>query len=118
MKALAVFHDHGAHILDPLLKPGFRHVFCAVLDDNGYWIRFDAKAGLPDIDVVGGVDTGLAEFWRDSGYTVIETTRGEFAPVLPFVNANCVGSTKIILGIRAPWVLTPYQLFKYLRTRT
>ncbi len=114
VNALAVFHDHGCHVLDPLLKPGFRHVFCAVQDDNGYWIRFDAKAGIPDIDVVADRDFDLAEFWRGHDMTVVETSRGTKAPWLPFINANCVGLVKIVLCIRAPWVLTPYQLYKRL----
>ncbi len=114
MNALAVFHDHGCHVLDPLLKRGFRHVFCAVQDDNGYWIRFDAKVGVPEIDVVAKPGFDLAGFWREHGFTVVEWERGSVVPWLPFVNANCVGSAKVVLGICAPWVLTPYGLYKYL----
>ncbi len=118
MRALVVFHDHGeGHILGPYLKRGFRHVFCAVEDDNGYWIRFDAKVGLPEIDVVGGPDINPATFWRDHGFTVLETERGKAVPRLPFINCNCVGMIKIILGIRAPSVLTPWQLYKYMIRR-
>ena len=112
--ALVVFHNEGAHILDPLLRRGFKHCFCAIQDKNGFWIRFDPLAGCPEIDVAGGYEAELAEFWRGHGFTVVETTRGKEWPRGPFTNANCVGLVKVILNIRAPGVLTPWQLHRYL----
>ena len=40
---LVVFHDHGCHILDPLLEKGFRHCFAAV-QTGDYWVTIDGKA--------------------------------------------------------------------------
>ena len=115
MRALVVFRDNGGHVLDLLLKRGFRHVFCAIQDPKGYWIRFDNLEGLPQIDIVGVPGTDLATFWRAEGFTVIEMERGNEAPRWPLVNANCVGAVKVMLGIRAPFVLTPRQLYKRLK---
>ncbi len=116
LNALAVFHDHGAHILDRFLKPGFRHCFVAVKDGN-CWISIDGQVGVPVIEAVAPTDYDLAAFYRDQGYTVAETTRGTASTRLPFINANCVGIVKIILGIRVPAVLTPWRLYKYLTRR-
>ncbi len=113
MNALVIFHDHGCHVLDPLLKRGFRHCFVVVKDDAGFWIRIDSKIGVPEIDVVGGPKDDLAAFWRDHGYTVVETKRGTDAPRVGLIT-NCVGMVKCVLGLRAAFVLTPRQLYRRL----
>jgi len=111
-KSLVVFHDHGNHVLDPLLKTGFKHVFCCV-NDGDYWISIDGKAGLPDVNVVAKADYDLKSFYENEGFTVVEVDRGK--PVrVPLVLSNCVGSTKAVLGIRGLSV-TPYQLYKRLK---
>lgn len=113
MNAVVVFHDHGAHILDRFLKPGFRHCFVAI-DDGHCWISIDGRDGVPVIEAVAPTGYDLAEFYREQGYTVAETERGNTAAWLPFTNANCVGAIKVVLGLRAPSVLTPWQLYRRL----
>ena len=114
MNPLAVFHDHGNHILDPILKKGFRHCFCAI--PNGeYWIVVDGQAGLPRIEVIAGTGYDLATFYRDEGFSVIEVKTRK--PIItPLIFSNCVGMVKVCLGIRSS-ALTPFQLYKYLRGR-
>lgn len=109
---LVVFHDHGAHLLDPLLKKGFRHCFC-VVDDGTYQIAIDGQMGLPHIQVVAGSDFDLKEFYVNEGFTVLEVGEGKAVRV-PLILSNCVGMVKIVLGIQAWWVLTPYRLYKHL----
>ena len=113
MDALAVFHDHGVHILAPWLKPGFKHVFVA-LRDGDYWITIDAKAGVPAIEVVAPGDYDLAKFYREQGFAVIETQQGAAASRSPLVLANCVGMARAVLGVSTA-ALTPWQLYKHLR---
>lgn len=112
---LAVFHDHGCHILDPLLKPGFRHCFVVCPDtDARHWISVDGRAGRPVVEVVGTLDNDMKMFYEGEGFTVVEVfDRG--CSRLPLVLTNCVGIVKTILGTNAPWVLTPYQLYRMLR---
>lgn len=115
MNPIAVFHDDGGgHCLAQFLKKGFRHVFCAI-PAGDYWIVIDGQAGLPFIKVVAGTEYDLAEFYRGEGYCVVEVTTLRKPPNMPFVLSNCVGVMKVVLSIRAPFVVTPYQLFKYLR---
>ena len=114
MKAIAVFHNSGGHWLDFLLKTDFKHVFCAIPSEKGYWIMIDGREGLPVFEVVAGTDFDLAEFYRDEGFTVVEVTKRQALNV-PLVLSNCVGMVKASLGIRALGVITPYQLYKHLR---
>jgi hypothetical protein len=97
-----------------LLKPGFRHCFCALTAD-AYWIVVDARSGLPAIDVVADAAFDLEAFYRGLGYTVARVDSVPREPQSPIVLATCVGAAKRILGIRAPLALTPYQLWRRLR---
>lgn len=110
--ALAVFHGRGTHPLSPFLKPGFRHVFCAVRHGH-YWAVIDAADGLPAVWVAGIDD--LAGWYRGQGYTVVEVT-GRRGVRVPLCIASCVGLTKAVVGIRS-WALTPWQLHQHLTRR-
>lgn len=114
MKALLVFHEHGNHIFDRLLQKGYKHCFAAVCSGD-YWVRLDSQAGRPAVEVVAGADFDLATFYRGEGFMVVETEQGggTWAP-WPLMVANCVGFSKAVLCIRAPWVLTPYQLYRHM----
>ncbi len=113
MKALAVFHDHGNHILDPLLKTGFRHCFAAIASDE-VWIRIDGQVGCPVFEVVAPADYDLASFYRAEGYTVIETEQRSTPTRWPLTLTNCVGLVKTVLCINAPLVVTPWRLYRHM----
>lgn len=109
--ALVIFSDHGTHPLSPLLKRGFRHVFCAVRDRD-HWCVVDGASGLPVLYVGHGE---LAEWYRDQGYTVVEVAERRRVRT-PLVAATCVGVVKAVVGIRSRAV-TPWGLFRHLRRR-
>jgi hypothetical protein len=114
LNALVVFHGESTHSLAWLLKPGFRHVLVCILV-NGYWISVDPADGLPKIEVQCGPDFDLRAAFEDAGAVVVATDmRTTTPPNWPWALANCVGVVKAVLGIRAPFVITPYQLFKRL----
>ncbi|NIA72282.1 hypothetical protein HBA54_27185 [Pelagibius litoralis] len=115
MRALVVFHDHGAHWASPALKRGFRHVFCAV-ESGDYWILFDPRDGRPVIEVVAPEGYDLATFYRAEGYSVKEIgIEAATSPIRwPYFWANCVGAVKAVIGLRAPLVVTPHQLYRRL----
>lgn len=115
MNALAVFHDQGSdHWANRWLKPGFKHVF-ACLQLREYWVRVDGMDGVPKVEVLAGPQYDLAAFYRKLGYVVAEFEAPQLPPRLPFVTANCVGLVKLVLGIRAPFVWTPWQLHQHLK---
>lgn len=111
-RAIVVFHDHGNHCFDPILKSGFRHVFC-VVDDGAGWIQIDGRNGVPTIETVCANDFDLAKFYRCKGFTVVEIRKGRGLR-LPLVLSNCVGLVKATLGLHFPFCVTPYQLFRRL----
>ncbi len=112
--ALVVFHHHGAGLSSRWLHKYCKHVFVALASDQ-HWITIDGRAGQPVFEVVARRDFDLADFYRRQGLVVVETMRRPGRRCAwPWMAATCVGATKRILGLRAPWVLTPYQLLKYL----
>lgn len=113
MKALVVFYDPDETRLKWLLKPGFRHVFC-VLDDGEQWVIFDARDGRPYVKVLQASTYDLTSFYKDQGYTVVETEMGDKPLTAPLAFANCVGLVKAMCAIKAPFVYSPYQLFRHL----
>ena len=114
VKALAVFGPDGDHPLKLFLKDGFAHVF-VVVQSNNSWVRVDSQAGKVAIDIVCASSYSLGDFYRDEGLYVVETTQRYRPSFWPLETANCVGLSKTILGIRAPFVLTPWQLYRHLR---
>ena len=113
--ALVIFCEDDGHPLARLLRPGFRHCFCAVCD-GAYWIKVDGLDGRPQVKVVERAGFDLAAFYRNEGYTVVEVEPGP-GPRAPFAIVNCVGMVKSALGIRAPFAWTPYRLYRFLRGR-
>ena len=113
MKALAVFHGASDHPLARWLKPGFRHCFVALLV-NGCWILVDGNDGIPVIRYLAADDFDLAGFYRDQGYTVVETHQRDTPLVSPAIATNCTGIVKAVLSLRAPLAITPWRLYRHL----
>ena len=88
---------------------------CILDTRSGIWIRFDGKDGIPDIRAEAGADFTLAAFYRSAGFTVIELDNLEPRPPRTVLMlGTCVGAVKRVLGLRAPFVLTPKQLYRRL----
>jgi len=99
------------------MKDGFKHV-TAIKFTGLFWIKVDLALGWTDFDVLPfdrydtikdvlkgqDVTYQYVERWRKPRYRV----RTMFAPW------TCVEAMKSIIGIRAWWVFTPYQLYKHL----
>jgi hypothetical protein len=112
-KAIVCFYDPAGARLPWLLKRGFRHCFACVRDGD-YWILVDGAAGVPQVKLLAQADFDLAQFYRTEGYTVVETAQRAQPIRCPFSVANCVGLVKAVLAIRAPFAITPHQLYRHL----
>ncbi len=113
-RALAVFSGEADLVWLRLLRPGFRHCFVA-LEEDGRWVTIDPLAGYTDIalqPVPAGFD--LAGFYRERGFTVVETRRRRRHKPAPLLPATCVELAKRVLGVASWRVLTPRQLHDYL----
>jgi hypothetical protein len=115
-RALVVFSGRADLAWLRLLRPGFRHCFVA-LGATGGWVCVNPLAHRTVVSVLP-VEAGfdLAGWYRGRGLTVVETRIAcpprRQAPWRPY---SCVEAVKRILGLRAPWVLTPWQLFRKIR---
>lgn len=116
MRALVVFHDGVRHPLGMLMKTGFSHCFVCI-EENGLWIQVDGRDGVPLVHYLAQSDGfDLASFYRDKGFTVVETEQGSSAVLSPLVLRNCVGLVKAVLCIRS-FAVTPWQLYRHLRRK-
>lgn len=89
-----------------LLKPGYSHVFA-------YQVIAEDLA-----IVVDRTESELTIYHSDAKMPedcTIVTVSGRIMPsgLLPNLG-TCVSLTKHLLGIRKPWIITPWQLFKHL----
>lgn len=113
-RALAVFSGKADLVWLRVLRPGFRHCFVA-LEEAGRWITVDPLAGYTDVavqPVPAAFD--LAGFYRERGFTVVETRRRRRFRPAPLLPATCVEVAKRVLGIASWRVLTPGQLHDFL----
>ncbi|MBP2313382.1 hypothetical protein [Azospirillum soli] len=98
-----------------LLKPGFRHCL-ALLNDGRRWVMVDPLATFMDVavlDVAPGWD--LPGWFRGQGMEVVAAPvrRGLTRPA-PWGPFTCVEAVKRVLGLHAPFVVTPWQLYRRL----
>jgi len=98
-----------------VLKPGFRHCF-AIIEDPPYWVLYDPLSHRTNVEVLGDFDTDELERWFRSRNCQTVRTLQFNGPIRkqPFAIFTCVEAVKRIVGIRAPWVLTPWQLYRRL----
>lgn len=112
--ALVIFEHNNLHPLSGALKLGYRHVWCAVIDESAHaWVAHDLRLEGYSSAVMSAPDYPLAEHLRDQGKEVIEITRSRRRPIGPVIMNNCVGLTKAVCGIRS-WAVTPWQLRQHL----
>jgi hypothetical protein len=117
-RALVVFGGGSGVRWLRWLKPGFRHCFVAV-DDGIEWLTVDSLLHRLEIRASGLASAfDLAAEYRRRALAVIEVVP---APVplrrAPLGLFTCVETAKRLLGIRARWILTPWQLHGWLRRR-
>lgn len=113
--ALLVFcHDTEIAWLR-LLRPGFRHVFVA-LPVAGGWVTLDPLSTRLEVEFHPlPADTDLAAWFRTRGHSVLPVLLCPPLPAQwPLAPFTCVTVAKRVLGIRAPWVQTPWQLYRHL----
>ena len=101
-----------------LLKPGFRHCF-VLLRTRGNWLYYDPMAHYTFASAIGTYPLlGLLRVFRRRGCR-LRLARPRVPP--PRAQAwrpyTCVEAVKRVLGLREPWVLTPWQLYRCLNRR-
>lgn len=117
-RAVAVFSGDAGIWWLRLLKPGFRHCFVAV-EVQGGWVVVEPMSHytmVTHLSLPAGFD--LAGWYRTRGLAAVEVRVVEPARrAMPWRPYSCVEAAKRVLGVRAGWVLTPWQLFRFLRNK-
>jgi hypothetical protein len=113
--ALVVFVDDCSLKSLRFLRRGFRHCFVVVRTRTG-WVICDPLSHRTDLAFVEGCNAAeLTRWYRDHGLRVIATRIRPAplrpAPIRPY---TCVEAVKRVLGMHAPWILTPWQLYRRL----
>jgi len=111
----ATTHPWLKWVLWPWIKPEFQHVEVWRCDRH-VWIRFDPclEVGL----LQAYLDPPWAHFVAESTPTYLRVRRVvDLCRIRsPFMvgAVTCVSGVKMVLGLRAAFVRTPYQLYKHL----
>jgi len=103
--AYVVFEDDSGHWWSPFLKKDIRHCF-VIIPHNGQWITHEKIS--QDFVIISTSEPIY------SG-RIVKTERKKVKKGLFMLN-TCVSHTKQILGINNPFIITPNQLYKYLRS--
>ena len=113
-----VFSNGGDHWWSKYLKKGYKHVYF-IKYTGIFWIKLDYTLdfmdyGLLPYDQYDTIETVLKG--QDVSYLRVDTYRQVRRYRSVFISPHtCVEAMKAVLGISSFWVLTPYQLFKYMR---
>ena len=113
---LVVFVEHAGCPWLRLLRRGFRHCF-VVLRAGSVWLACEPLKDRIELDALElpcGFD--LAAFYHEQGHRVLLGRRPPAGPRRRFALAplTCVTVVKRLLGIDAPRVWTPWQLYTHL----
>lgn len=117
-RALVIFSGGSGVWWLRWLRPGFRHCFAAV-DDGTHWLTVDPLLHRLEVRASGLASAfDLAAEYRRMGLVVLEIAPPETAlRAAPVGFFTCVETVKRLLGLRARWVLTPWQLYRFLARR-
>lgn len=115
-QAVAVFVNHVECFWLRGLRPGFRHCFVAIRDHAGWLICDPLKDRIELSALPLSAQFDLPGFYANCGYTVLFGRTKPSLPRRPFSLAplTCVTIAKRVLGVRARWVMTPWQLCRHL----
>lgn len=98
------------------LRPGYRHCF-ALLQSSDRWVLYNPLSNGTEVEVwPGDREESLRAWLVQNGYEVIDEVVRPLKPrVLPWAPYSCVEAVKRVLGLRAPRVFTPWQLYRHLK---
>ena len=106
------------HFWDVFTRKGFRH--CCVFKWDGYnWLLIDPLGQHLDVNVMPYTsEDDVPYLFKQAGWKVIRYKK-TIKPKFIFRGMlTCVTVCKQVLGIKAAWVVTPWQLHKYIKRRS
>lgn len=114
-RAIFIFSGESDLKFLKLLKPGFRHC-CLMIEANQYWIFYNPMSHVTTMRIYSGLSLDeIVSWFHRCGHTVVccrvSVPRNFDVSVRPY---TCVEAVKRLLGMTAPRVVTPWQLFRSL----
>ncbi len=99
-------------------KKGFRHVY-AIRWMGDYWIRLETYLGYSDVTILPYEGQSIETIVdpQCSAILHVKQWRDMYTLRAPWVLGpiTCVEQIKSLLGLGAFHIITPYQLYKYLK---
>lgn len=114
-RALVLFGGEPQLAWLKALKPGFRHC-AAVLQCGAVWVIYNPMSNATEVATTPACDAAaLAARFAAEGYRVVAAPVAPPRPApLPWRPFTCVEAVKRAIGLRAPTVFTPWQLYRHL----
>ena len=111
-----IFSDETDIRLLKLLRRGFRHCFIMMQQDER-WILIDPRSDKTDIALLPHpAHFNFPRYFTQQGKTVVKVPlRSVPKKIAPLFPLSCVETVKRVLGIHRRFVLTPYQLYRFLK---
>lgn len=114
--ALVVFSGEADLKWLKVLKPGFRHCF-AIFESDGRRVIYDPLSHQTEITVIEDLSIQeLMRGYRELGFRVVPWAMRQVRPrPAPLALYTCVEAVKRVLGIHAPLIITPWNLYNFLK---
>lgn len=115
-RVIVVFEDRTAAPSLKWLRSGFRHCFCLVRRPAG-WIVCDPLKSVTRLEVVSCYEEReLVAHYRAMNMKALVGSCFSVQPKFPVLRPlTCVEIVKRVIGLHAPTVWTPHQLYRALR---
>ncbi len=113
---VVVFSDQSNIGWLRILRRGFRHCFAIAANDAG-WVIMDPLSHRTTLHTLPPLAANeLADWYRARGYRaiIVQLHEPPRKPA-PFALFTCVEAIKRLLGIHRRAIITPYQLWLFLR---
>lgn len=115
-RALVGFSAHINVWWLKFLKPGFAHCAVAIEDGEGGFVFYNPLLRATELCRIPGDARAVSRKMQEGGFKVV-ATRTQKMPKnkVAYRPYNCVEGVKRALGISAPLVLTPWQLYMHIK---
>lgn len=115
MNNYVMFCD-GTHAFKKLLKPGFGHCYVIKEFKKNQWVVLDPTPTHLNVRPITTQKFLPWYFKSTKGHEWIQVNQ-EADNKEKMRGRNCVTAVKYIIGLHQPWIITPWQLYQFLKNK-
>ena len=108
------FCDSEDHLLKPILKAGFSHCFAIKHTDDNYIVVNSSRSHV-EVDALPVTPLVYADLVEGMTQITLWVQVDERRSIAGLRWLSCVESVKSLLGIQSKRILTPHQLYRFLK---